>query len=72
MLVLDSQKLVGFESIWWLRQWCLVVRIVFQRINWETSFPWNSQSCKNKSLVFDTPQVFDFLKVDSDAALLPS
>ena len=23
-------------------------------------------------LVFDTPQVFDFLKVDSDAALLPS
>ena len=25
-----------------------------------------------KSLVFDTPQVFDFLKVDSDAALLPS
>ena len=25
-----------------------------------------------KSIVFDTPQVFDFLKVDSDAALLPS
>ena len=24
-----------------------------------------------QSLVFDTPQVFDFLKVDSDAALLP-
>ena len=24
-----------------------------------------------KSLVFDTPQVIDFLKVDSDAALLP-
>ena len=27
---------------------------------------------KVKSLVFDTPQVFNFLKVDSDAALLPS
>ena len=27
---------------------------------------------KVKSLLFDTPQVFDFLKVDSDAALLPS
>ena len=25
-----------------------------------------------KSLVFDNPQVFDFLKVDSDTALLPS
>ena len=24
------------------------------------------------SLVFDTPQVFDFLKVDSDTASLPS
>ena len=28
--------------------------------------------CAGKSLLFDTPQVFDFLKVDSDAALLPS
>ena len=27
---------------------------------------------KIKSSTFDTPQVFDFLKVDSDAALLPS
>ena len=26
---------------------------------------------KKRSLVFDTPQVFIFLKVDSDAALLP-
>ena len=72
MLVLESQKLVGSEPMRWLRQWCLVVGTVFQRINWETSFPWNSQFCKSKSLVFDTLQVFDFLKVDSDAASLPS
>ena len=28
--------------------------------------------CKVESALFDTPQVFDFLTVDSDAALLPS
>ena len=31
-----------------------------------------SKKVKVKSIVFDTPQVFDFFKVDSDAALLPS
>ena len=35
-------------------------------------FPAGDGGKKKQSLVFDTPQVFDFSKVDSDAALLPS
>ena len=31
----------------------------------------NGSTVLIESLVFDTPQVFNFLKADSDAALLP-
>ena len=53
----------------WCQEGHPVNKFLFQHSKGKTTAWWQS---KKLSLVFDTPQAFDFSKVDSDAALLPS